>query len=58
MPFPSPAVGEDEISYARNVSFIDYDLDAGELGGMREVLRQSAGGYLSWRVPEDDSEAP
>ncbi|CAK9114834.1 unnamed protein product [Durusdinium trenchii] len=35
----------DEVSYARNVSFIDDDLDEGELGG-----------YLIWRVPEDSSE--
>eukprot|EP00435_Cladocopium_sp_Y103_P064901 s127_g26.t1 len=36
---------EDESSYARNVSFIDDDLDEGEIGG-----------YLLWRIPEDDSE--
>ncbi|CAL1129505.1 unnamed protein product [Cladocopium goreaui] len=36
---------EDESSYARNISFIDDDLDDGEIGG-----------YLLWRIPEDDSE--
>eukprot|EP00439_Symbiodinium_sp_Y106_P001369 s5903_g1.t1 len=36
---------EDEVSYARNVSFVDDDLDENELGG-----------WLQWRIPEDASE--
>eukprot|EP00930_Biecheleria_cincta_P034347 TRINITY_DN23750_c0_g1_i1.p1 TRINITY_DN23750_c0_g1~~TRINITY_DN23750_c0_g1_i1.p1 ORF type:complete len:4185 (-),score=632.85 TRINITY_DN23750_c0_g1_i1:7-12414(-) len=36
---------DDEVSMARNVSFIDDDLDASDIGG-----------YVHWRVPEDSSE--
>ena len=113
-----PAFGlQDEISYARNVSFIDDDLDEGEIGAVFQQSERSrcggevqhqlmakhgktyydfldvfwclfgrswgkiinmihfffsvasianclsdlpwptAGGYLLWRIPEDDSEA-
>ncbi|CAE6912196.1 unnamed protein product [Symbiodinium natans] len=36
---------EDEVSYARNVSFVDDDLDEFEIGG-----------WLQWRIPVDASE--